>query len=211
VAPGDAGAIAELVAANREYLRPWEPAREASFFTAAGQREIIATQLKGFGAGTVAPFVIVGESNRILGRVTLSGITYGAFRSCALGFWIAEACAGRGHMTRAAGLVITHAFATLGLHRVEAAALPENHRSQRVLAKLGFTHIGLAPAFLKINGRWQDHHLYQLLTPQNPSPSRRHTKLAGAMPIKADLRKADLLGACLARENLKNGGAPTAD
>jgi ribosomal-protein-alanine N-acetyltransferase len=34
-----------------------------------------------------------------------------------------------------------------------------------VLERNGFTRIGVAPAYLSIAGRWQDHALYQLTNP----------------------------------------------
>ena len=49
----------------------------------------------------------------------------------------------------------------LGLHRLQAATLPHNAASQRILKRAGFTEIGVAPAYLKIAGSWQDHILFQ--------------------------------------------------
>jgi ribosomal-protein-alanine N-acetyltransferase len=46
---------------------------------------------------------------------------------------------------------------------------PSNHPSRRVLAKAGFTEIGLAPRYIKIAGRWQDHVLHQRLV-DDPAP-----------------------------------------
>ena len=55
------------------------------------------------------------------------------------------------------------AFGELGLHRVQAATLPHNAASQRVLTNNGFALIGVAPRYLRIAGRWQDHLLFQRL------------------------------------------------
>ncbi len=52
---------------------------------------------------------------------------------------------------------------TLGLHRVEIAIRPENAASLRIVEKLGFTEIGLAPGYLHIAGSWRDHRVFQLL------------------------------------------------
>ncbi len=41
---------------------------------------------------------------------------------------------------------------------------PFHQCSQRVLERNGFTRIGMAPGYLQIAGRWQDHYLYQLLS-----------------------------------------------
>jgi [ribosomal protein S5]-alanine N-acetyltransferase len=59
--------------------------------------------------------------------------------------------------------VIPHAFDVLRLHRIEAAAQPENIGSVRLLERCGFEREGLARRYLKINGEWQDHLLFALL------------------------------------------------
>jgi limonene-1,2-epoxide hydrolase len=67
--------------------------------------------------------------------------------------------------------MIDVAFAELGLHRIEAGTLPHNARSQAVLERNGFVRFGLAPAYLKIAGRWQDHVLYQALAGGSAAPA----------------------------------------
>ena len=57
------------------------------------------------------------------------------------------------------------AFRSLGLHRLEAACIPENAPSRRLLIKAGFDEEGFAKAYLKINGVWRDHVLFGLISP----------------------------------------------
>ena len=52
------------------------------------------------------------------------------------------------------------AFTMLRLHRIEAATMLSNVASIRVLESSGFKQEGLALAYLKINGHWEDHLLY---------------------------------------------------
>jgi ribosomal-protein-alanine N-acetyltransferase len=59
--------------------------------------------------------------------------------------------------------VVRFAFEELKLHRLEAACMPSNAASIRVLEKNGFQREGLARRYLKINGVWQDHLLYATL------------------------------------------------
>ncbi|MEU3189017.1 GNAT family N-acetyltransferase [Streptomyces sp. NPDC006923] len=51
---------------------------------------------------------------------------------------------GNGYATQAAHQVVTVAFTTAGLNRLEALHHPDNPASGRVLAKAGFTRIGTA-------------------------------------------------------------------
>ena len=74
-----------------------------------------------------------------------------------------EPFAGRGYMSRAVRAAAHFAFGTLRLHRLEAACLPHNDASIRVLESVGFQREGYARSYLRINGRWQDHILYALL------------------------------------------------
>jgi ribosomal-protein-alanine N-acetyltransferase len=68
---------------------------------------------------------------------------------------------GRGIGTAAVAFAVEAARSELGLHRLQAATLPHNVASRKVLKRSGFEEIGLAPAYLKIAGSWQDHVLYQ--------------------------------------------------
>ncbi len=165
VRPGDAPALTQLQRANREFLAPWEPLRDDEFFTVERQRALIDDVLERYSQGRNLPHVIV-DSGRIIGRITLNGIVYGPFQSCSMGYWVGAADTGRGVATTAVRAMIRVAFDELGLHRIQAETLPHNTASQRVLERTGFVRYGLAPQYLHIAGRWQDHVMFQLIRPQ---------------------------------------------
>lgn len=160
----DAAPLAELVQINREFLAPWEPPRSEKYFTLDGQRAAIEDALAQYERYIAAPYVIL-EHGRIVGRVTLSNIVRAAFQSCNLGYWVGAAHNGRGLATAAVGEIMNVAFREVGLHRIEAGTLLDNIASQRVLERNGFVRFGVAPAYLNIAGRWQDHAMYQALNP----------------------------------------------
>lgn len=161
----DAPVLAELQRVNREFLAPWDPARDDSWFTADGQQRVIRNALIDHEQGRCLPHVILDEAGCVAGRITLSGIVRGAFQSAAMGFWLDEAHGGRGLASAAVRHIIQLAFGELGLHRIQAETLAHNVRSQRVLERTGFARFGMAPAYLKIAGRWQDHVMWQVLNP----------------------------------------------
>jgi len=66
-------------------------------------------------------------------------------------------------MTAAVGSFVPFAFQTLRLHRIEAACIPANVASIRLLEKTGFRREGFAREYLCINGVWQDHLLFARL------------------------------------------------
>lgn len=160
----DAVPLAELLQINREFLAPWEPIRPDEYFTVDGQQSAIQEALEGYEGKTTVPYVII-EHGQIVGRVTLSNVVRGPFQSCNLGYWVASAHNGRGFATTAVRDIMVVGFVELGLHRIEAGTLLHNVPSQRVLERNGFARFGLAPAYLKIAGRWQDHAMYQVLNP----------------------------------------------
>lgn len=164
VAEDDAAALADLLTRNREFLAPWDPVREEAYYTAAGQRDLLARSLRRLAAGAEWPGLILVDGLPV-GRVNLNNVVRGAFCSTDLGYWVDERHNGRGVATAAVGAVVEVAFAELGLHGVQAGTLLHNHGSQRVLERNGFGVIGLAPAYIKIAGRWQDHRLFQRLAP----------------------------------------------
>ena len=159
----DAPVLAELLRVNRDFLAPWEPIRDDDDLTVEGQRATIRSALERYGQGITVPHVILDESGRVVGRITLNDIVRGAFQSCHLGYWLSAAANGRGLATAAVRDMIRLAFGELGLHRIEAGTLLHNVRSQRVLERNGFVRFGVAPAYLKIAGQWQDHALYQIV------------------------------------------------
>ncbi|WP_354182046.1 GNAT family protein [Arthrobacter sp. UYP6] len=160
VSPVDVPALAAAYQRNRNYLAPWEPLRPDTFFTVEGQRAVIEAKLALHQASSEMPWVLF-DGKRIIGTITLTGIVRGPFLSANLGYWIDGDYAGRGIGTAAVNAVVDLARTRLGLHRIQAATLLHNPASQRILNTSGFAQIGLAPQYLKIAGRWQDHLLFQ--------------------------------------------------
>lgn len=162
LALSDARELAAAYRRNRAHLAPWEPLRPDRFFTQAGQEEDLESRLAASTAGTGYSLGVL-QGARIVGRFNLAGIVRGPFQSGGLGYWVDRDVAGRGLATAAVKAILSAARGELGLHRVEASTLTHNHASQRVLRKAGFEQIGMAPRYLRIAGRWQDHNLYQVI------------------------------------------------
>ena len=156
----DAGLLADAYLRNREHLAPWEPLRSKEFFTVDGQANSIESKLRLFIAGSDVPWVLV-EGSRIVGVLNLSGIVRGPFLSAHLGYWVDKDMTGRGIGSAALEFAVHAAHRELGLHRLQAATLTYNAASRRILKRAGFEEIGLAAAYLKIAGSWQDHVLFQ--------------------------------------------------
>ena len=155
----DAAELLDVRVRNRAFLEPWEPLRDELFYTLPGQEVNVAAAVREREEGRGYPFAIALEG-RIVGAVNLNGIVHGVFRNAYLGYWVDEAVGGRGVATEAVRQTVTFAFGEGGLHRVQAAVMPRNAASLRVLEKAGFREEGLALRYLRIAGAWEDHRLY---------------------------------------------------
>ncbi|TDC60281.1 GNAT family N-acetyltransferase, partial [Streptomyces hainanensis] len=118
-------------------------------------------------AGRMLPFVVT-HRGRLVGQLTVAGITWGSMCSGHIGYWIDRAAAGRGVMPTAVALATDHCFLGLGLHRVEICIRPENAPSRRVVEKLGFREEGMRPRYLHIDGAWRDHLVFALTAEEVP-------------------------------------------
>ena len=150
--------------ASRAFLEPWEPLWAVNELDRSGWRVRLDRNRTEFKAGSGIGFLLVDHvEDQILGGITVGNIRMGVAQTCQIGYWMGQPYAGRGYMGDALKLVIPFAFGELRLHRIEAACIPSNARSVRVLEKAGFTREGLARSYLRINGAWQDHFLYGLV------------------------------------------------
>ncbi|MEO5741308.1 MAG: GNAT family N-acetyltransferase [Vicinamibacterales bacterium] len=110
-------------------------------------------------------FFIWTEGTRgLVGVVNVDEIVRGSFRSAYLGYYAMVPHAGRGLMKDGLARVITHAFTTMKLHRLEANIQPRNRPSKALVKSLGFRREGFSPRYLKVNGRWRDHERWAILS-----------------------------------------------
>jgi ribosomal-protein-alanine N-acetyltransferase len=155
---------------SRAFLQPWEPTWPEGDLLRASFRRRLAAYSREIDSDGAYPFFIFRQSdNALVGGVTLSNVRRGVAQMATVGYWIGQPYAGKGHMTAAIRPVLTFAFGSLGLHRVEAACVPENEPSRRLLLKSGFQQEGLARAYLKINGNWRDHLLFGMTPSASPA------------------------------------------
>ncbi|MBG0738023.1 GNAT family N-acetyltransferase [Paeniglutamicibacter antarcticus] len=158
----DASELTAAYVRNRAYLSRWEPVRSDEYYTQAWQAADIANRLVATDAGEGYPFgLFAGDT--LVGRFNVAGIVRGPFQSAGLGYWVDSKYSGRGLASAAAQVIVETVRDEIGLHRIEASTLLHNVGSQRVLTKAGFRQIGMAPRYLQIAGKWQDHNLYQVL------------------------------------------------
>jgi ribosomal-protein-alanine N-acetyltransferase len=155
---------AALREASRDFLTPWEPTWPPDDLTRASYRRRIRRYAEDQRSDLAYPLFVFRKSDNVLvGGLTLANIRRGCAQAGNLGYWMGAGYSRQGYMTAAVRLVIPFAFETLRLHRVEAACIPANVASIRLLEKTGFRREGFAREYLCIDGAWQDHLLYARL------------------------------------------------
>ncbi len=160
LAAGDFAAWREVRTRNGEWLTKWEPQRlpgqpdttrdRDAFLVRCSARERERQLGTGYGFGIFVDGEFAGEIN-------LNAVQRGPFQSAYVGYWVDEACAGRGYCPEAVVVVARHCFDDLALHRLQISIIPRNTASRRVVEKLQIRDEGIAVRYLEINGTWEDH------------------------------------------------------
>jgi ribosomal-protein-alanine N-acetyltransferase len=160
---------AALREASREFLAPWEPTWPADDLSRSAFRRRIRRYAEDLRTDQGYAFLIIRSADdALVGGLTLANIRRGVAQAGSLGYWMGQPHARHGYMTAAVRAVIPFAFTTLRLHRLEAACIPTNTGSIRLLENTRFVREGYARDYLCINGIWQDHLLYGRLNDAKP-------------------------------------------
>lgn len=180
--PGLAPAVCEFQRRNRQHFAPWDPPTPDSFYSPEAQWVRLAHGITAFQNDTAYRYWLIdgrradgarlpSSDAEVIGSLHFSQVSRGAFQSAMLGYALDEAHVGQGLMSEAIVAGIEEMFSPrVNLHRVQAAYRPENARSARVLARLGFHQEGLAPGYLYIDGAWRDHVVTSLRNPAFVAP-----------------------------------------
>ena len=169
--PDAAGRVLAYHEANREHLGAVSPARPDNFFTVTWWRSRLAQDGEDWRRGVALRLFMLPRaqplgSAPVIGSVSLTDIRRGPLQCGELGFGMDLRYQGQGLMSEAVRALCDYSFGSLGLHRIQANHLPDNHRSAAVLQRLGFVVEGRARDLVLIEGRWRDHVLTALLAPR---------------------------------------------
>ena len=134
---------AQLRESSRAYLTPWEPIWPSDDLTRSGFRRRLRRYAEDIAADRSYPFIVFRESDgAMIGGVTLANVRRGIVQAGTIGYWVGQPHAHRGYMTAALRVLLPSLFGELNLHRIEAACIPSNAPSIRVLEKCGFAREG---------------------------------------------------------------------
>ncbi|MGA7681788.1 MAG: GNAT family protein [Pseudolabrys sp.] len=161
---GDFAEWAALRETSRAFLTPWEPIWPPDDLTRSAFRRRLKRYAEDQRGDLAYAFLIFrSDDNAMVGGLTLANIRRGVAQAGSIGYWIGAPFVRKGYMTAAVRALIPYGFTTLRLHRLEAACIPDNTASIRLLERTAFKREGYARDYLCINGIWQDHLLYARL------------------------------------------------
>lgn len=160
--PDSAEQVTTYCLENKNFLETYEPAREAYFYTAQHQQQILSLEQEEMDQLKMLRLWLFlktsSETAAPIGNFAFTNIVRGAFQSCFLGYKLDHRYVNQGYMTEALTKGIDIIFNDYNLHRIEANIMPSNGISLRITQKLGFEEEGLALKYLKINHQWEDHY-----------------------------------------------------
>ncbi len=150
---------------SKDFLMPWEPKWDKS----ACSRKTFMRQLKSSAVNAnldkaYSFYIFKLSDNTMLGGVNITNVRRGVSQSALLGYWIGKPYANQGYMSEALLILLPSLIKDLGLNRIEAATLIKNRPSRKLLEKTGFQEEGILRQYLKINGEWEDHVMYSLIS-----------------------------------------------
>ncbi len=156
----DTEALFAVITANHDHLKQWLPWLDTHRTLADSQNFI---QFSRDRAEANNGFIsAICDRHSIIGIVGLNYINW-ENRLTGLGYWLAEAHQGKGIMTIACKALIHYSFSTLKLNRLEIRCANQNHRSEAVAQRLGFTYEGRFREVEWLYDHFVDHKVYALL------------------------------------------------
>ncbi|MDG2187864.1 MAG: GNAT family protein [Hyphomicrobiales bacterium] len=158
---------------SRTFLTPWEPTWHIGEHSLRRYIRLLWIYSQRKRNNTQYSFFIFDKNHLLLGGINVFNIKKGISQSCTIGYWVGENFSNKGYMTKALSLLISCLFNQYNINRIEAACLPDNIPSNKLLLRLGFTKEGYATDYLRINGRWEDHILFGITKKKYDADQRK--------------------------------------
>lgn len=164
----DAEALLDLHLRNSEFFQKYSPTFDDDFYTIDSTRKYISDSVKQREEDKSYSFgICLKDNGKLVGDISIFHIFRGSLQKCLIGYSLDKQYNGNGYTTEAVSLIVEFAFNELHLHRVEAGVMLSNIGSMRVLEKSGFHREGIEQKGVKINGQWQDHQIFAMISDNN--------------------------------------------
>ena len=135
---------------------PWNDRKQAEQYIAKSQQ--VQIDQSGFKLAIERL-----DNNDLIGQCALFNWNK-SFRSIGIGYCLTDTAWGKGYATEAVGTIITWAFQTLNVNRIQAETDTRNTESGRVLLKNRFVHEGTLRQDCIVGDEISDSHVYGLIS-----------------------------------------------
>lgn len=161
-----AGKTLEFHKNNRSTFEKYDGEKPENFYTLPYQKGLLQCEYQMMLQQKAVRFWLFEKEHpdHIIGTMSIQHISRGIFQSCVIGYKMDAAYRDMGYMTEALHFLISFIFTELKLHRIEAYVNPDNNASIHLLKKLEFTAEGIAHGSAWIQGVWQDHLRFALMS-----------------------------------------------
>ncbi|GLC31742.1 GNAT family N-acetyltransferase [Clostridium omnivorum] len=164
----DAEALLDLHLRNGEFFQKYSPTFSDDFYTLDSKYKYISNSIKQREEDKAYSFgIYLKDNGKLIGDISLYHISRGSLQRCLIGYSLDKQYNGRGYTTEAVYLAVEFAFNELKLHRVDAGVMLSNIGSMKVLEKAGFHKEGIEQKGVKINGKWEDHQIFAIISDNN--------------------------------------------
>jgi len=151
----------QAINTNRDHLSRFLPWVE-NMKTITDVKEYIKNSVAQTEEKKEVSFLIVSEIS-VIGRIGIHNIN-SQNKNASIGYWLIKEAQGKGIISKATRSLITYAFQTLGLNRMEIRAATDNQRSRSVPEMLGMLKEGTLREAELVNGKFLDLEVYSVLS-----------------------------------------------
>lgn len=163
--PDKAAEVLHFYQNNKDFLRPYEPAKNPGFYSLEFQQTNLSFEYNAFVKSRHLRLWMYEKAfpDIPIGTVCFSNFLRGAFSSCMIGYKTDKDHLHHGYMLEALSFLLPLVCWEYHFHRIEAYVMPDNEPSIQLLEKLTFHREGLLHDFAQINGQWENHYIYTYL------------------------------------------------
>lgn len=158
--------VLEFYNYNRLLFERFEPTRPHNFYTIEYQTASMDAEYNNTINGKMIRYYIYLKNHPdcIIGAVNFSNIMHGPFSRASIGYKLDQRYHGNGYAFEACSAAIPEVLSNYKLHRLDARVSPENIPSIKLLERLGFVYEGIEYQGVEVNGFFQDHYMYGLIS-----------------------------------------------
>lgn len=161
-----ANAVLNFYNKNKNLFEKFEPTRPKNFYTLNFQTASMQYEYEQILNGKTLRYYIYlrKNPNTLIGILNFSRIEHGPFSRTSIGYKFDSDYHHQGYAYEACQAAIPIIFKNYHIHRIDARVSPNNLPSIRLLERLGFFYEGIEYQGVEVNGQFQDHYRYGLIS-----------------------------------------------